>query len=118
MAVQVNVIRWPLSQTISNLRADARTAQIPIPDLWVRNRCGRKWPEALTHYPQIDYLAESVTEASVESQVGPFLKRALALAETPANREQRIADATAWLAQIARSNRARRFFRWIWRRTP
>jgi DNA-directed RNA polymerase specialized sigma24 family protein len=33
------------------------------------------------------------------------LKRALALAATPANREQRIAEATAWLAQIARSNR-------------
>jgi len=104
VAVQVNVIRWPLSQTISNLRADARTAQIPIviygPESVRPHVAG-----ALAHYAQIDYLAESSTEASVESQVGPFLKRALALAETPATREQRIADATGWLAQIARSNR-------------
>jgi HEAT repeat protein len=104
VVVQVNVIRWPLSQTISNLRADARTAQIPIviygPESERPQVAG-----ALTHYPQIDYLSESSTAARVESQVGPFLKRALALAATPANREQRIAEATAWLAQIARSNR-------------
>jgi HEAT repeat protein len=104
VAVQANVIRWPLSQTLSNLRADARTAQIPIviygPESVRQHVAG-----ALTHYPQIDYLAESSTEARVESQVGPFLKRALALAQTPAAREKRIADATAWLAQIARSNR-------------
>jgi HEAT repeat protein len=103
-AVHANVIRWPLSQTLSNLRADARTAQIPIviygPESVRQHVAG-----ALTHYPRIDYLAESSTEARVESQVGPFLKRALALAETPASREQRIANATAWLAQIARSNR-------------
>jgi HEAT repeat protein len=104
VAVQVNVIRWPLSQTISNLRADARTAQIPIvmygPESVRQHVAG-----ALTHYPQIDYLAESSTSARLESQVGPFLKRALALAATPASREQRIAEATAWLAQIARTNR-------------
>ncbi len=34
VAVQVNVIRWPLSQTISNLRADARSAQNPAAHLW------------------------------------------------------------------------------------
>jgi HEAT repeat protein len=104
MAVHVNVIRWPLSQTVSNLRADARTAQIPIviygPESERQHVVG-----ILTRYPQVDYVAESSTEAAVDSQVGPFLRRALALAQTPANREQRIADATAWLAEIARSNR-------------
>jgi hypothetical protein len=104
VAVHANVIRWPLSQTISNLRADARTAQIPIV-IYGPESVRQQVAGALTHYPLVDYLAESSTEARVESQVGPFLKRALALAETPANREQRIADATAWLAQIARSNR-------------
>ncbi len=104
VAVHVNVIRWPLSQTVSNLRADARTAQIPIviygPESERQHVVG-----ILTRYPQVDYLNESSTEAAVESQVGPFLKRALALAQTPANREQRIADAIGWLAEIARSNR-------------
>jgi HEAT repeat protein len=104
VAVQVNVIRWPLSQTISNLRADARTAQIPIV-MYGPESVRPQVAGALTHYPQIDYLAESSTVARVDSQVGPFLKRALALAATPASREQRIAEATAWLAQIARSNR-------------
>jgi len=104
VAVHANVIRWPLSQTISNLRADARTAQIPIV-IYGPESVRQQVAGALTHYPLIDYLSESSTEARVESQVGPFLKRALALAETPANREQKIAEATAWLAQIARSNR-------------
>ena len=30
IAVEANVIRWPLSQTVSNLRADARMPQVPI----------------------------------------------------------------------------------------
>jgi HEAT repeat protein/CheY-like chemotaxis protein len=104
VAVQANVIRWPLSQTISNLRADARTAQIPIviygPE-YVRPQIAG----TLVYYPQITFIPESSTEGAVEAQAGPFLKRALALAETPAGREQRIADATGWLARIARSNR-------------
>jgi hypothetical protein len=104
VAVHANVVRWPLSQTLSNLRADARTAQIPIV-IYGPESVRQQVAGALTHYPLIDYLSESSTEARVESQVGPFLKRALALAETPANREQKIAEATAWLAQIARSNR-------------
>jgi HEAT repeat protein len=104
VAVQANVIRWPLSQTISNLRADARTAQIPIL-IYGPESVRPHLAATLAHYPQIAYLSESSTEAAVESQVGPFVKRALALAETPANREARIAEATAWLAEIARSNR-------------
>ncbi|HET6323901.1 MAG TPA: HEAT repeat domain-containing protein [Planctomycetaceae bacterium] len=108
VAVQVNVIRWPLSQTISNLRADARTAQIPIV-MYGPESVRQQVAGALTHYPQIDYVAESSTAARIESQVGPFLKRALALAATPASREQRIAEATAWLAQIARTNRTNIF---------
>ncbi len=108
VAVQVNVIRWPLSQTISNLRADARTAQIPIV-MYGPESVRQQVAGALTHYQQIDYVAESSTAARIESQVGPFLKHALALAATPASREQRIAEATAWLAQIARTNRTNIF---------
>jgi hypothetical protein len=108
VAVHANVARWPLSQTLSNLRADARTAQIPIviygPDSVRQQVAG-----ALTHYPQIEYLVESATAANVESQISPFLKRALSLAETPASREHRVADATQWLAYIARSNRTNIF---------
>jgi hypothetical protein len=105
VAVHVNVVRFPLSQTVSNLRADARTAQIPIA-IYGPESVRQHVAGILTHYPQVVYFAESATAANVEMQVGPFLKQALALAQTPANREQRIADATYWLAQIARSNRA------------
>jgi CheY-like chemotaxis protein len=30
IAIHINSVRWPLSQTVSNLRADARTAAIPM----------------------------------------------------------------------------------------
>jgi HEAT repeat protein len=108
VAVQVNVVRFPLSQTVSNLRADARTAQIPIA-IYGSESVRQHVAGILTRYPNVEYFVESVTAPNVEAQLGPFLKRALAMAETPANREQRIADATYWLAQIARTNRTNIF---------
>ena len=93
VAVETNVIRWPLSQTVSNLRADARSAQIPIL-VFGPESVRAEIRGLLTHYPQIEYMVESATPQNVEVQVGGFLKRAMALAAPPANRAERVVDAT------------------------
>ena len=108
IAVQANVTRWPLSQTVANLRADARTAQIPVlvfgPETVRPEITG-----LLTHYPQVDFMVESTTPQAVELQAGTLLKRAMATAAPPANRAERIADATSWFAAIAKGNQTKVF---------
>jgi hypothetical protein len=108
VAVNANVIRWPLSQTVSNLRADARSAQIPIV-IYGPESVRSQIKGLLTHYPQVEYMEDAVTSRNVELQVGGFLKRALALAAPPANRVERVLDATSWLASIANGNRTNVF---------
>jgi HEAT repeat protein len=108
VAVQANVIRWPLSQTVSNLRADARSAQIPIL-IYGPESVRADIRGLLAHYPQVEYLVESATPQNVEVQAGGFLKRALALATPPVNRAERVVDATSWLASIANGNRTNVF---------
>jgi HEAT repeat protein len=108
VAVNANAIRWPLSQTVSNLRADARSAQIPIV-IYGPESVRPQIKGLLTHYPQVEYMEDSVTSQNVELQVGGFLKRALALAAPPANRAERVIDATSWLASIANGNRTKVF---------
>jgi HEAT repeat protein len=108
IAVQSNVIRWPLSQTVANLRADARTAQIPIlvfgPET-VRSEIRG----LLTHYPQVEFMVESTTPQSIQVQAGDFLKHAMAMAAPPANRAERIADAASWFAAISKANQTKVF---------
>ena len=105
VAVHVNVARFPLSQTIANLRADARSAAIPI-IVYGPESVRAEVQGALTRYPVMEYLDDSVTTVPrVQAEVGPFLNRALALAPTPEQHSQRVADAVGWLAYIASGNR-------------
>ena len=108
VAVQANAIRWPLSQTVANLRADARSAQIPIV-IYGPESVRTEIKGLLAHYPQVEYMSDSMTSQNVELQMGGVLKRALALAVPPANRAERIIDATSWLASIANGNRTKVF---------
>jgi CheY-like chemotaxis protein len=108
VAVHANAIRWPLSQTVSSLRADARCAHIPIV-IYGPDSVRHEVEGILTHYPQVKYLVDSVTVQNVEQQIGEFLKRALALATPAPEHAGRVADAVAWLAHIANTNRTNVF---------
>lgn len=108
VAVQANVIRWPLSQTVSNLRADARTAQTPIL-VFGPETVRPEIKGLLTHYPQVDFMVEPSTTQSVQLQAGDFLKRAMAMAAPSANRAERVADAAYWFAEISKGNQTRVF---------
>ena len=101
-----NTIQWDLSQTIANLRADARTASIPIvifgpeerrDDLALRVR----------RTPNSIYMVESSTADNVRLQLKPFLDARAVPEMTPEARAGQASAAAFWLAQIATSDRSR-----------
>jgi len=54
-------------------------------------------------------MVESTTPQAIELQAGILLKRAMAMAAPPANRAERLADATSWFAAIAKGNQTKVF---------
>jgi HEAT repeat protein len=104
VAIHVNSIRWPLSQTIANLRADARTARVPI-IIYGPESVRSDLQRTLSQNPPIAYLIEGAGPQEVQLQLGAFLKSAQASIGTPASQVRRLGDAVARLASIANSNR-------------
>lgn len=103
-----NIIRWALTETLANLRADARTASIPIilhgpADLQPKMR------QHLNSNPAIMYASLSETTADFELQVGGFLKRTRSAPLTPEERMAQKSAAAAWLAHVATGRRTRVF---------
>lgn len=102
--LHVNTIRWPLSATIANLRADARTANIPI--VVYGPECVKCEVEPmLWRYPSMTYMNESTTLDGVTIQIRPFLESMKSPPLTPAQRSAQIASAAHSLAYIAESQR-------------
>ncbi|MEX0700457.1 MAG: HEAT repeat domain-containing protein [Planctomycetales bacterium] len=108
IAMHVNVIDWELTPTIVNLRADARTAAIPIviygPDA-VAGRVQR----LVERYPLVTFIVEGVRPAFVQDQLRPFVARLVAPPLTPEQRGARTAAAAYWLARIGRGQQRRLF---------
>ncbi|MFN0051893.1 MAG: HEAT repeat domain-containing protein [Planctomycetales bacterium] len=103
-----NLIRWALSETLANLRADSRTAGIPIvihspADLRMRMQSysGR--------YQLVSAVSLATTPEDFELQVQPILKRLPVPPMTPAQRSTLRKDAVWWLAHIASGRRTRVF---------
>eukprot|EP00913_Durusdinium_trenchii_P023428 g22006.t1 len=106
--LQLNTIRWPLSQTIANLRADARTSQIPIA-IYGPQAMRHRVISQLNKYPRLTYIVDSSTSLGLSTQLTPFLT---SLQGEPLNNKQRQAQREAavyWLAQIASGHRGKVF---------
>ena len=106
--LQINTIRWPLSQTIANLRADGRTKGIPIviygpPDMAPRVR------RHVRRYSRVTYVTESTTGDNLAIQVKPFLETIKSAPLSPKQRTQQRAAAAYWLAHIADGKRSKIF---------
>lgn len=108
IVLEINTIRWSLSQTIDNLRADARTAGIPIiifgPDQMRTNVAG-----LLRRHALMTYIVTPSTSESFQSQVEPFLETFTAPPLTAEQRGMRREAAAYWLAHIAAGRRTRIF---------
>jgi len=126
--VNLNVARWPLSQTIANLRADTRTRHLPIVvygppegDWSVSKSIGERStyfrgprvddPRAdvtafLADTPATAYVTQTTTTGAFAAQLRPVLAALSATPLSPAERAEQRAVAAYWLAQIADTGRS------------
>lgn len=106
--IEANVARWELSQTIANLRSDARTALIPIVvygDEGLRARVER----LADKYPRVRFVQQASSSEDMTKQIAPFLRSVQANSIT---QPQRVATRKAslnWLTQLADRQRASLF---------
>lgn len=106
IAVHAACIRWGLSQTIANLRADARTAGIPIV-IYGPESIEPNVRRLVTEYPLISFVLEG--PQSFKIGIKTFLSR---LETPPVNQEQRadrVAQAGFWFVHIADGRRTNVF---------
>jgi len=123
--VNLNVSQWPLSQTLANFRADARTRDVPIV---VYGPSSREWLERpvvgssratllngpggandprsavlrqIANVPGTSYVVETTTSAAFAAQMQPVLAQLVSDPLTPSERTEARAVAAFRLAQIA-----------------
>ncbi len=104
IALQYNIMRWGLSQTIANLRADSRTANIPIL-IYGPLRLKNKIEYSVRHYPLVHYIVETENTNDVEKQISPFLQGLKTPELTGDLRTEYRTAALYWLSHIASSQR-------------
>ncbi len=106
--VDANVARWGLSQTISNIRADARTAYIPIV-IFGPNNLKAKITRSYSHVSLLTYIDKPGSLDQLQRQLKPFLTKIKTPTPTPKQRSTRIEFAAYWLAHIANGQRTKVF---------
>ncbi|MGE5195055.1 MAG: hypothetical protein ACM3U2_21385 [Deltaproteobacteria bacterium] len=103
-----NIIRWALTETLANLRADTRTANIPI----VINGPGdlaEKMQRRVQNFRLVTFSLVSETTEDFDYQIRPFLRKVKTAITTPQERAAQRSEAAAWLAHIAQGRRTRIF---------
>lgn len=105
VALQANVARWGLTQTIANIRADARTKALPIvvygdPRFPTNNMEGLKQRYEPIHFVDLAI----VREETLLDQVRPFVQATRPQLD-PEQRAEMLEAAVYWLAEIARGRR-------------
>ena len=106
--LHLNTVRWELSQTIANLRADPRTRNLPIavygpPEL--RGATRRK----LEPYQLVSYLDDAGDAGLMREQLTPLISRREIPELTAAQRAEEVASAAYWLRHIADGQRTNLF---------
>ncbi len=108
IALQFNTMRWGLTQTIANLRADSRTANIPIV-IYGPLRLKNKIEYSTRYYPLVHYIVESENTNDIGRQLKPFLNSLKTPELTGELRSEYRTAALYWLAHIASSPRVNIF---------
>lgn len=102
--IHLNSIRWELTQTVSNLRADARTASVPIAiygPLGLEDRA-----EVLSgQHPDVFYVHETFDSHELRHQLLPVLAQITPPDLTPEQLNERKQASAYWLRQIALADR-------------
>jgi len=106
--LNANTIRWDLTQTVANLRADARTASLPIL-VYGPPATKEKIERLAERQGLMKFIAESATTKGFSYQLKPFLAQ---IKSPPLTAEQRVnyrTLAVAWLSHIANGQRTNVF---------
>jgi hypothetical protein len=106
--VNVNAIRWELSQTVANLRADSRTASLPIA-IYGPVGLRRKVEHLTSSYPLVSYVEESNDAIDLMKQLRPLLAQVSPPRLTDAQRVEQRKAAAMWLEHIAAGQRTQLF---------
>ncbi|MFM9959629.1 MAG: HEAT repeat domain-containing protein [Planctomycetaceae bacterium] len=106
--IEANVARWELSQTIANLRSDARTAYIPIV-VYGNETLQTRIERLAESYPRVRFVLQTNDATLMSKQVLPFLRTANANAITQPQRAATRQAALAWLVQLADRRQAALF---------
>ncbi len=99
IVVQVNCVRWELTQTLTNLRADARTAALPIVIYGPSSLRGDMARQVARNAPAA-FVAESASASDFLGQVLPFIKSLKTPPLSPQERALEKEAAVYWLATI------------------
>ena len=95
-----NTIRWELSQTIANLRADSRTKDVPVV-IYGPATVRKNMDELVSNYEKVFYVNEAVTAIDVNLSLRPVLAQISPPPITQQQRAERMAEAAFWLRRIA-----------------
>lgn len=106
--IEANVARWELSQTIANLRSDARTAYIPIV-IYGDDKLRTRIERLAESYPRIRFVLSVSDSTVMAKQVASFLRGTNADAITQPQRVATRQAALAWLTQLADRKQASLF---------
>ncbi len=105
VALHPNTIRWELTQTIANLRADARTAATPIV-IAAPQAARADMLRVLRRVPVSAFVATDGNSSRWPRQLEPALGQTHAPPLTPEQRQQRMQAAASWLRHIAQGTPA------------
>ena len=100
VVIHVNCLRWELSQTLANFRADSRTAALPIV-IYGPASLANELARRVTRTAPAVYVFESGNSSDFLDQVMPFIR---SLKTPPLSAQERILQkhaAVYWLAAIA-----------------
>ncbi len=106
--VHLNAIRWELSQTVANLRADSRTANLPIA-IYGPVGMQDKVKHLTGQYPLVSYVEESNSALDMMKQVRPLLAQVSPPRLTEPQRLSQRKAAALWLEHIASGQRTKLF---------
>ncbi|MCY2965747.1 MAG: hypothetical protein NT069_19315 [Planctomycetota bacterium] len=104
--VHPNIIRWPLSETLSNLRTDARTARVPVV-VYGPSRLQERFRSPAPGQTKVTYATLSETPADLAFQIQPVLDQMRREAPTAQQQTLMRKEAIAALSQLADTGNSR-----------
>jgi CheY-like chemotaxis protein len=106
--LHLNTVRWELTQTLANLRADPRTKGIPIAVYGPSELRGATYPK-LKPYRLVSYVDDGSDAGTLRQQLSPLIAARAIPELTEEQRTAQIASAAYWLRHIAEGQRTKVF---------